>query len=52
MSELGWLGAGMMRDTDKDNDNLVSKKKKMQFFEEITFFLKIGRLDSRSLQTG
>ena len=52
MTELGWLGAGMMRDTDKDNDNLVSKKKKKQFFEVITFFLKIGRLDSRSLQTG
>ena len=48
MSELGWLGAGMMRDADKDNDNLVSKI----FFEVITFFLKIGRLDSRSLQTG
>merc|ERR1712186_245332 len=23
MSELGWLGAGMMRDADKDNDNLI-----------------------------
>merc|ERR1712061_214003 len=22
MSELGWLGAGMMRDADKDNNNL------------------------------
>ena len=52
MTELGWLGAGMMRDADKDNDNLVSKKKKTAFIEVIIFFLKIGRLDSRSLQTG
>ena len=53
MSELGWLGAGMMRDADKDNDNLVRKKKKnTSFIEVIIFFLKIGRLDSRSLQTG
>ena len=32
MTELGWLGAGMMRDADEDNDNLVSKKKKCSFF--------------------